>query len=127
MRNFLIVILFISPVILLGQTNKEIARGCYSVCRIDSIQEFYLIFIEKNYERYTIYSKKDEAVKGEKIKVGNSYFFELYQDTFLNGESIIPMNYMDITYFGKYSGREIGRLCTTNNLRGLIIVDKNEK
>jgi len=103
-----------------GQTNKEIERGYYKVLKIDAFNNFYLIFIEKNNVKSTIYSEKSIVVKGQKIEVDSTYFFELScKDTLSNGTCLIPI--ANVTYFDKYSGYELGKLNLAKNLCGLII------
>jgi len=151
MKNLLILVLIFTQVVILGQTNsqkkqryniydkadtvplvinvkmqgqttKEIERGYYKVFKIDTFPKFYLIFVENNVNRNTIYSEKSTLVKGQRVNVDSTYFFELScKDTLWNG-TCIPTK-ADITYFGKYLGFELGKLSTAKNLIGLIIPD----
>lgn len=105
------------------QTNKEKDRGYYKVLKIDILPEFYLIFLEKDDTRYTIYSKKSIIEKGKKVEVEGTYFFELScKDTLSNGVCMPPI--ANVTYFGKYLGSDLGKLSISKNLIGLIISDR---
>lgn len=128
MKKLLTLVLLIAHCVIIGQTNKATESGNYKVCKIDTLKDFYLIFVTRHDERYTIYSEKGIEIKGQKVKIDSTYFFELLPkiDTLSNGKSITPLNYLDVYYFDKYSGSEIGKLCTAKNLIGLIIPDSAE-
>ena len=105
-----------------GETNKEITRGFFKVLKVDTFNTFYLIFLERNNTRSTIYSVKSINETGTKIEVDRTYFFELIcKDTLYNGTCISPI--ANVTYFGKYSGYELGKTYLAKNLNGLIITD----
>jgi hypothetical protein len=105
------------------KTNKVAEKGSYKVSKIDILPESYLIFVEKNDTRYTIYSEKSIITKGIKVEVDSTYFFELMcNDTLPNGICIPSVPH--VTYFGKYLGSEIGKLSTAKNLIGLIIPER---
>ena len=108
---------------LVGMAQTENNTEYYKVHRIYTADDYYLIFLRKGNEKYTIYSEKGITVDGQKVVQDSSYYFELIPvaDTLANGKSMVPMNYMDITYFGHFTGDEIGKLCTTKNLVGLVI------
>lgn len=109
----------------MAQTEEN--KDTFRVHRIYTAEDYYLVFLRKYGERFTIYSKKSIDVKGQRIKQDSSYYFDLIPvvDTLTNGKSMVPMNYMDITYFGHFTGDEIGKLCTAKNLVGLIIPSTN--
>ena len=99
---------------------KNTACGFYKVIRIDSLSNFYLIFVEKDNVKSTIYSQRCMINKGQKLKVNEEYYFELRcKDTLQNGTCLTPIQ--DITYFGKYKGYELGNLFITNDLCGIYI------
>ncbi len=109
----------------MAQTEEN--KDTFKVCRIYTAEDYHLVFLKKDSVKYTIYSKKSIAVKGQEVKQDSSYYFDLIPvvDTLTNGKSMVPMNYMDITYFGHFTGDEIGKLCTAKNLVGLIIPYSN--
>jgi hypothetical protein len=105
-----------------GQTNRDIEKGIYKVLKIDVFSNYYLIFIEKKGIKSTIYSEKSIDIKGQKISLDSTYYFELTcKDTLYNGQCfpIIP----DVTYFGKYKGYELGKLNIAENLYGLFLIE----
>lgn len=106
---------------ILGQTNRDVEKGIYKVLRIDVFNNFYLIFIQKDSVKSTIYSEKCIDIKGQKISLDSTYYFELTcKDTLYNGQClpIIP----DVTYFEKYKGYELGKLNIAKNLCGLFLI-----
>mgnify|MGYP000681124291 CR=1 FL=1 len=105
-----------------GQTNRDIEKGIYKVIKIDVFSNFYLVFIEKKGIKSTIYSEKSIDIKGQKISLDSTYYFELTcKDTLYNGRClpIIP----DVTYFEKYKGYELGKLNIAKNLCGLFLIE----
>lgn len=125
LKKLLIFTFAVSSALLSSQTNKSFDRDCYKVCKIDDLKSFYLIFLRRGNEKYTIYSEKTISSKGRKVEVDSTYFLELSRkvDTLSNGVVVTPMNYADIYYFDRYSGEEIGMLCTARNLKGLFLLD----
>jgi hypothetical protein len=121
MKIFLTLILVATNLLLIGQTKEE--SGYYKVHKIHTADDYYLIFLRKDKVKYTIYSEKGLIVKGQKLEVGKTYFFELTQneDTLSDGSSLIPINYNEIVYYGHYTGAELGKQCTAKNLVGLVI------
>lgn len=108
-----------------GQTSKDVERGFYKVLKIDTLSSFYLIFVERDKARSTIYSEKSINVKGQEIKIDSTYYFELScKDTLYNGVCLIPV--ANVTYFGKYLGDELGKLSKAKNLYGLTIVGSSK-
>ena len=111
-----------------SQNGYPVAKGLFKVSKIDnSFADFHLIFIKNGENNYTIYSERSILVKGQQIKVGNEYYFELIRkiDTLATGQVITPRNYLDISYFGgKYSGTQTGMICYAKNLKGLIIPEE---
>lgn len=128
LKKLLIFIFAVCSILLSGQTNKTFDRDCYKVYKIDDLRSFYLIFLRKGNEKYTIYSEKTITSTGRKVEVDSTYFFELSRkvDTLSNGVVVTPMNYADIYYFDRYPGEEIGMLCTAKNLKGLFLLDSLE-
>lgn len=113
-----------------SQNGYVIDKGLFKVSKIDnSFSDFHLIFIKNSESNYTIYSEKTFLVKGQEIKKGKEYYFELIRkvDTLATEQVITPMNNLDIYHSdGKYSGTQTGMICYAKNLKGLIIPDKIE-
>lgn len=126
----MIFIFTICSMSLLAQTNNAFMCELYKVTKIEDLGKFYLIFLKKGFNNYTIYSEKTIVLEGIKIKVDSLYPFELTVkiDTLSNGLSITHMNYLDIRRFdNRYSGEEIGMLCTAKNVKGLFFLDCHER
>ena len=132
MARLIILILIILPFYqtVYSQQGDIIDKGIFKVYKIDnSFTDFHLIFIKNSETNYTIYSERSILVKGQQIKKGQEYYFELIRkiDTLVTGQVITPMNYLDISYFGgKYSGTQTGMICYAKNLEGLVIPDNNK-
>jgi hypothetical protein len=121
MKIYLTLFFFVANLAVFAQ--KQPMNGNYQVNRIFHADDYYLIFITKNNENYTIYSKKGIIADGQEIKKDSTYYFELIPvpDTLGNGTRITPINYSEIKYFGRFTGKDIGVLCTARNLVGLKI------
>lgn len=121
MKLFLTLIFIVVNLVVFAQ--GELENGNYKVYRIFNADDYYLIFLAKNNKNYTIYSKKGLIADGQEVKKDSIYYFELtpVPDTLANGADIIPVNYSEIIYFGRFTGKEIGVLCTARNLVGLKI------
>ena len=103
-----------------------------SISKIDSISNYYFIFIENDQEFYKIVSNKNKAIpqNGIKVKVGENYPFKIQQLTDRkpsgSNDNFTPVNYLDITRCIDFNGTEI---CTESsfelarpyNLNGLYI------
>ncbi len=112
------------------QQGDIVDKGLFKVYKIDnSFTDFHLIFIKNSETNYTIYSERSILVKGQQLKKGQEYYFELIRkiDTLVTGQVITPMNYLDISHFGgKYSGTQTGMICYAKNLKGLILPENTE-
>jgi hypothetical protein len=102
------------------------------ISKIDSIQNYYLVYIENDNEFYKIVSNKNAAIFNDGIKVinGESYNFRIEQLTdrknaTANNE-FAPINYLDIAQCRKFRQTKICtetsfELAKANNLSGLYI------
>ena len=123
------ILLFGINVSILGQ-NDKIFVGNYLVTKIHVTDDYYLIFLKMNDEKYTIHSDKDLKMKnidGLKIQKDSTYYFELKYVP----SKFESMNYGEIITPYGFSGFEIGKLCRAKNLIGLTIIamdnDKEKK
>nr|WP_198999668.1 hypothetical protein [Flavobacterium sp. ASV13] len=105
MKNYIIAlgtIIFISlscksslPVI----ENKNL----YEVYKIDSINEYYLIYAKRGDSLFKIVSKKEAADKQQEIKVNKSYPLKLHSRRenlpTIGGIKLEPINYLDVECF----------------------------
>jgi len=124
MKNLLIIVFAFCSFLLFGQNQRTTHSRSYKVIKIDTVSDFYLIFLNDiNKDRYTIYSKRTLFEKGIRLEVDSTYLLELSPKilTLPNGVQIPPRNYLDIEYFPGYSSQEIGMLCTANHLNGLFL------
>lgn len=103
--------------------GNETEVGFYVVKKIDVFDDFYLIFIEGEDTKRTIYSEKNIKIKGIELKVDSVFYFELIcKDTLDNGMCVATLP--NVTYFGKYQGYELGSLKIEKNLNGLILRER---
>ncbi|NOY47694.1 MAG: hypothetical protein GXO84_05780 [Chlorobi bacterium] len=83
-----------------NQKNDLIIKSAYIVYKIDSINNFYLIYAKDKKQRYKIISKKIAIYNCNKIKLDSSYSFNLKLLSVVSkptgNEKIIPVNYMDM-------------------------------
>jgi len=86
-------------------TNKKIIekKSEYMVAKLDSINNYYLIYATKNDSVFKIISKKEHTAKCRPIKKGSNYPFKLksMRDNAptIGGIKISPMNHLDIQCF----------------------------
>lgn len=77
-------------------SNKNIMTDknlYYTVYKIDSLNNYYLLYVKKNDSLYKIVSKKTGFTKCEKIKINNHYKFKLHsifkEGLKLNGNPVL--------------------------------------
>ncbi len=116
-------------------TDKKLNNNyLYKVCRIDSIDNYYLVYLEKQEHKYKykVVSKKTPN-KGTKVVINNKYYFDLYSITYkywLNGKELLYGEYVTCFTFEDNTiickeGNEINALYATKNLNGLNYISKN--
>jgi len=104
------------------------------VSKIDSIANYYLVFIENDKVFFKIISDKNQpkTYNGVKVKIGDTYKFNVQQITnrkpTVESSPFSPVNYLDITKCEFFKGTEICtersfELAKSNNLRGLYLID----
>lgn len=102
------------------------------VTRIDSTENYYLVFIENEEDFFKVVSDKNQAkyYNGIKVEIGENYNFKIRQLTDRRPSSendrFIPMNYLAITqcqYFGKEEicTESSFELATASNLKRLYL------
>ncbi|NIK91705.1 hypothetical protein GZ212_06030 [Mangrovimonas sp. CR14] len=105
------------------------------VSRIDSIANYYLVFVENDKEFFKIVSNKNQAkyYNGVKVETGENYTFKIQQitDRRTSGQNdrFTPINYLDITQCQNFEKTEICtessfELATASNLSGLHLRKK---
>ncbi|MDR3227321.1 MAG: hypothetical protein LBT56_06585 [Prevotellaceae bacterium] len=137
MKNILIIIFIISMnVTAFAQTEAEgieisakikietkYESGYYKVNKIHTANNYYLVFVTKDNERYTIFSNKEHLqVNGKKIEKDSTYYFEIITNLLTsNGKPITEMPNYSIRHLG-FTFAELGTLCTARNLFGLVVI-----
>lgn len=127
MQIIVILILFNVNQFAHSQDIPKVEKGSFKVTKIDdTFSDFYLIFVEKGDEKYTISSPKTIIIKGQKLEVGKEYYLELQRNNNLPAEFDLISNDPNIYFYdGKYKGSQLGILCVANNLIGLIIPEQD--
>jgi hypothetical protein len=111
-----------------NKADTVAVNGCdtsYKVYRIDSINNFYLIYASKSNIRYKIISKKQSAETKTKVRKGGCYDFELFG--MLSNEDVMPgpggcVNVDSITRICIEDS--IYNLYSASNLKGLYFEKK---
>jgi hypothetical protein len=102
------------------------------IAKIDSIENYYFVFIENGEEYFKIISEKNQAkpYNRKKVEIGKNYKFRIQQltDRRPSGENdqFTPMNYLDISRCLNFNGLEICtessfELAKSSNLKGLYL------
>ena len=103
----------------------------FSVYKIDSINNYYLVYLEKNENKYKIVSKKTHS-KGKKIEINDKHYFNMRSLTYkywfrdrelFYGEYVTCFTFEENTVICK-EGNEINALYETKNLDGLNYISK---
>lgn len=104
----------------------------YYVYKIDSIDNYYLVYAKKQDAIFKIVSKKETLKKCDLIKINNSYHFDLYSQSsipLITGEIVAPVSIWDVVCHTFENGIKI---CTdrkngiydlyyARNLKGLCL------
>lgn len=110
--------------------NKVPDIALYNVYKIDSINSYYLIYVNQAENKYKVISPKSEQSNCKKIELNNSYELKLQSIFIVNGKQIIPTNGMyelsgwkfdDSTTIDFEKGMIWG-LFLENNIKGLCFV-----
>lgn len=110
-------------------SSNSSRRDCYRVYKIDSINNYYLIYAKKEKQKYKIISEKVgiESHVGELIQSKSCYKFNLED---IRDSSPVGYNLI-ITRFGFEDGTSIGieaneilTLHTCDDLKGLYFIEK---
>ena len=117
----------------LSKPNFELGIDVFAkVSRIDSIANYYLVFIENEEEFFKIVSDKNQAkyYNGIKVEIGEKYKFKIQQVTDRRpsrpNDRFTPVNYLDIAQCRNFDKTEICtessfELATASNMRGLYL------
>lgn len=104
MKTTLLIITVLLSLIALSEKKISIVKNSYSVYKIDSINNYYLIYAKANDTLYKIISKKETIAAARKIETGKKYKFKLHsiwnQDIFINGLNASPRFVPHVTCLG---------------------------
>jgi hypothetical protein len=104
----------------------------YKVYKIDSINNYHLIYANQGRKLFKIIVKKEQVKRGKKIIVNSSYPFHLQSILYANGNALIPGNQImelsgwriDDSTTIKFEGDSIRDLYNADNIRGLYFIKK---
>lgn len=111
------------------ELGKEVVA---KVSKIDSISNYYLVFIANDKDSFKIISDKNQAkyYNGTKLDIGENYKFVIQQITNRRptgpNNQLTPMNYLDLTQCRTFDKTEICtessfELALASNLKGLYL------
>jgi len=104
MKNIVLIlsILFIScGKTALTDKENNLKLTSYKVYKIETINDYYLIYAKKKDSLYKIVSKNEPSISGcQKIKLNNYYNFKLHSRRenapTIGGVKLNPINYLDV-------------------------------
>jgi hypothetical protein len=140
MKNSLLILILI----LFSCKSKKIGTETYKpqfelgidvnakISRIDSIENYYFVFIENDKDFFKVISKKNQVkhYSGKKVEIGKSYKFKIQQLTdrrpSAKKDQFTSMNYFDISKCLNFNGIEICtessfELAKSSNMKGLYL------
>ena len=102
----------------------------YKVYKLDTINNYYIIYAKKQDSLFKIISKKDSSINCKMIKINNCYKFKLHSILKVNGKFIIPLNQIyeisgwriDEFTTIKFEGDSIRDLYNCSNIKGLCFI-----
>jgi len=111
-------------------TVKDSAK--YKVCKIDSINSYYIIYAKQGHVLFKIISKIDSIEKCKDLIVNKVYNFQLHSILSVNGRPIIPANQImelsgwriDQSTIIAFEGDSIRDLYYADNIKGLCFIKK---
>lgn len=140
MKNIFPILILIFISCKSGRTRTETIKPQFEVgidvlgkvSKIDSIADYYLVFIENEEEFFKVVSDKKQTkyYNGIKVEIGENYKFKIHQITNRKppgtNDRFTPINYLDITQCHNFDETEIYtessfELATASNLKGLLL------
>ena len=116
-----------------GIAKTNILKNYFEVIKIDSIENKYLIYVQKNDSVFEIVSKKNERINYcTEIIVGNKYELHLesyFKNLIIDGSDLSPKNIQNVTHYViEGTGIKLESECRrelfyTNNIKGLCYVN----
>ena len=133
MKTIILIILQIVFFISNGIAKANILKNYFEVIKIDSIENKYLIYVQKNDSVFEIVSKKNERINYcTEIIVGNKYELHLesyFKNLIIDGSDLSPKNIQNVTHYViEGTGIKLESECRrelfyTNNIKGLCYVN----
>lgn len=139
MKTIFIIILLLISYITIGSNNSNYLLQQksikYKVYKIDSLNNYYLIYAKNENAIFKIVSKKDNSIKKCKIRINKFYKFNLHSILKAKGISIIPANQIyevsgwrvDDNTNIDFEGDSIRDLYIGDNIKGLYFIKKRKK
>ena len=140
MKKSILILIIISVSCKSRKTETDISKPKFEpgfevfakVSKIDSIANYYLVFIENREEYFKVVSDKNQVkyYNGMKLEIGENYKFRIQQITDRRplgpNDRLTPTNYLDIAQCRKFNKTEICtessfELATASNLKGLYL------
>lgn len=125
-------ILFISCTSYKQQKTSKL-ENLYHVYKLDSINNYYLIYAKKQDTIYKVVSKKEKLANCKMININSDYEFTLHsmRDSapVINGIKMTPVNYMDINCYqfdentSICKEKDIYDLYFSDNIKGLCFIN----
>ncbi len=106
----------------------------YKVYKIDSINNYYLIYAKKGHSLFKIISKKESMNHCKTLIINKWYKLQLHSILSVNGHTIIPANQiMEFSGWGidetttiAFEGDSIRDLYYADNIKGLCLIKKKK-
>jgi hypothetical protein len=106
----------------------------YKVYKIDSINNYYIIYVRKGTSVFKIVSEKDIITNCDGIEIGKTYKLDLHSLLFVNGHSVIPANQIneisgwriDNSTIINFEGDSIRDIYYADNIKGLCLIKKRQ-
>jgi hypothetical protein len=106
----------------------------YRVYKIDSINNYYLIYAKKRGSRYKIVAKKEEAENCNRIRINSNYKFDLHSVRDVPGDPNSGKKSLQVSCFDYgdstiicLEGDSIRDLYYSDNIKGLCFIKIRKK
>lgn len=108
--------------------NRQ-SQSIYRIARIDSLNNYYLIYAKKDNAYFRIASKKDKCSLASRIKLGKSYHLLLHSFLESASNQKFAAQYVELSGYtiDKYTTIEfdsIKNVYYASNLKGLCLINK---
>nr|WP_315035466.1 hypothetical protein [uncultured Chryseobacterium sp.] len=127
-------ILILSIILFISCKSTNIQKEEYRVYKIEKLNSYYIIYCEKDGQKYKIVSKESiDKTSNNKVKIGKIYSFILHQYPIKNMIDNNPLTNTTTTPYvihcymfdeTKVCEEEFIKLYTADNLKGLYYIKK---